>query len=171
MACLVAMSGKLGESFACVQDFFSIVPKLLLMSGLWFEFPYPNPFGLRPFSSRIQSTLVQKFLDEWQCHMGSISAGDKRSIRRPVNPCDRPRNEARFERRELVYQSETVVLFDHPLNVCRCGCRACQIQRNVYLSKHFGEARMRAYLRDIFAEAVDQDFLSRSLLKKVPVFV
>ena len=106
-----------------------------------------NLFRLRELSLRLKSGLSQELFKQRKSDVVIRFAGHERRVRGPIHTCNGARNQTRFERRQLVNQSETVVLFDHPLHVGWSSCGVCEVQWNISLSEHLSQTRMRRGLQ------------------------
>lgn len=95
---------------------------------------------LLPDASKV--VFIEVFLDEHQGHVAVASCRNERSIRRPVQAGQGPRNQASFKRAELVDQRQSVALFHHQLYVRWRRSGTGKMQWYTRLRKHLREARV-----------------------------
>lgn len=99
------MSRKLRVFPSHIQDFLSITPYIVSMHFRSCEqllLLWPDR-GLRLlFAASVAPMVLEELFDEWQCHVVCAILVNKRRVRCPVNTGNWRRDEASFERHELI---------------------------------------------------------------------
>ena len=140
------MTRKLMPTRTVVQDLLSITPYFMSMGlmslGEQLQLFGSNTARCSFLSTRFLPVFLEESFDEWQCDMICATLMHECGVCCPIDTSDGPGDEARFERRELIYKSEAITCLYHPLNVRGRPRRICQAEWDSYVGEHFYQSRV-----------------------------